>query len=235
MGLSKRLSCIAGHIEGVDCAADIGTDHAYLPIALIREGRAKRVIAMDVREQPLKRAERNIREAGVQDQIELRLSDGAQRLKPGEASVISIAGMGGALMTRILKDRLEVFLQAEALYLSPQSEIGDFRRSLMELGFCIRDEWMLQEEQQFYVIMEAGAGQEDRRYTPCELRCGRALLQKKDPVLWDYLSRERRIKEQVLEQLRVQAPEAVASRKQELIQDLKLLSEAAGYYQEGEQ
>lgn len=222
---------IAECIEGADCAADIGTDHAYLPIALIRQGRAKHVIAMDVREKPLLRAKKNIKEAGIGDQITLRLSDGAEKLLPGEASVISISGMGGALMSRIIAARPEVFHAAKKLYLSPQSELAAFRRQLMELGFHITDEWIVSEDGKYYFILQAEAGREDTAYEPCELYFGRQLLNKKDQVLYAFLQHERCVQEKVLHQLMQLDTKNAAVRLQEVKEHLGVIDAAMNYYQ----
>ena len=80
--------------------ADIGCDHGYLSIYLLESGKKDRAIAMDVRPGPLSSAEENIRLAGLSDSIELRLSDGLEKLSIGEADTVVIAGMGGPLMER---------------------------------------------------------------------------------------------------------------------------------------
>jgi tRNA (adenine22-N1)-methyltransferase len=230
MILSKRLNCIARHIEHEDCVADIGTDHGYLPIALVKQGRAARVIAMDLRKQPLLRAQSNIRDAGVENQITLRLSDGAEQLLPGEASVINISGMGGELMGRILATKPEVFHSAKQLYLSPQSEIAAFRKQLMEMGFHITDEWMVEEDGKYYFIMQAASGTETKAYTACELHFGRHLLQKQDPVLYTYLQREKHIQERVLARLEVVQSDNALLRRRGVDARLGLIGEACAYY-----
>ena len=107
MRLSKRLETIvkqAALVCGGEAAADVGTDHGFVPIRLIEEGAADRVIAMDVRKGPLMRAQEHVIQFGMEEQIETRLSDGLEKLMPGEAKTVIIAGMGGELMLRILRD-----------------------------------------------------------------------------------------------------------------------------------
>lgn len=94
LNLSDRLRLIAGLIKKGSKVADIGTDHGYLPIFLVKSGITDRVIAMDVRKGPLKKAEDNTRAFCVSDQIELRLSDGLAALEKGEADTVTISGMG---------------------------------------------------------------------------------------------------------------------------------------------
>ena len=85
MRLSKRLALVASFVNEGSSLADIGTDHGYIPIALTRQGKVTRAIAMDVRKGPLERAREHIREYHLEERIETRLSDGAERLKAGEA------------------------------------------------------------------------------------------------------------------------------------------------------
>ncbi len=232
MVLSKRLSRIAECIGYADCVADIGTDHAYLPIALIKQRRAEHVIGLDIREKPLMRAKANIREAGLEDRITLRLSDGAEKLLPGEADLICISGMGGALMGRILADRPEVFQTAKRLYFSPQSELCAFRSLLMKLGYRITDEWMVCDEGKFYFIIQAEAGETQKEYAPYELHFGRHLLMKRDRELYGFLQRERRIQSQILARLLGLHTEHAAVRIKEIKSYLNIIEEACSYYSE---
>ena len=104
MRLSDRLECILACCGSGNCVADVGTDHGQVPIELVSRGRFSGAVAMDVRTGPLQRAEEHVRQRGLRDKIDLRLSDGLEKLAPGEADVIVIAGMGGPLMGRILQD-----------------------------------------------------------------------------------------------------------------------------------
>ena len=104
MKLSKRMQRLASLVAGGNRLADVGTDHGYIPIALIEEGRIPGAIAMDVNQGPLLRAEAHIREFGLSTYIETRRSDGLAGLAPGEADTVLIAGMGGRLTVRILEE-----------------------------------------------------------------------------------------------------------------------------------
>ena len=103
--------------------ADIGTDHAYVPIALVQRQKIKGAIAMDINEGPLARAQEHIRAARLEEYIQTRLSDGAEALLPNEADSILIAGMGGELILHILTEGESVCSTAKELILQPQSEI----------------------------------------------------------------------------------------------------------------
>ena len=89
--------------------ADVGTDHGFVPIRLMETGTVRHVVAMDVRKGPLSRAAEHVREYHMEDRIETRLSDGLQELKAGEADTVIIAGMGGELMLRILRDGAHMY------------------------------------------------------------------------------------------------------------------------------
>ena len=102
--LSSRLQAIASMVEEGGILADIGTDHGYLPIRLLEDGKISGAIAADINRGPLLRAEEHVREKGFDDRISLRLSDGFLAVLPGEADAAVIAGMGGPLTIRILEN-----------------------------------------------------------------------------------------------------------------------------------
>ena len=188
MQLSKRLRAVAALITADGTLADIGTDHAYLPICLTKEKRIAHAIAMDVNPGPLKRARAHIAQYGLGDVIETRLSDGLAALMPGEADSVVIAGMGGALMTRILEEGKEKFRRSEneevlldetdrdkdsrssesrdmsrgvrELILQPQSEIWLVRGWLDQSGWEIVREDMVCEDGKYYPMMRAERVQE---------------------------------------------------------------------------
>ena len=112
--------------------ADIGTDHAYVPIALVQRQKIKGAIAMDINEGPLARAQEHIRAARLEEYIQTRLSDGAEALLPNEADSILIAGMGGELILHILTEGESVCSTAKELILQPQSEIHKVREYLRQ-------------------------------------------------------------------------------------------------------
>lgn len=136
-------------------AADIGTDHAYVPVYLVQQKKVSRAVAMDVNPGPLSRARRTVEAAGLKDQIDLRLSDGLTKLRAGEAECIILAGMGGALITRLLREGLDRCQAAGQLVLAPQSETELVRRFLREQGFVIDREDMVLEDGKFYPVIHA--------------------------------------------------------------------------------
>jgi len=200
--ISKRLEMIVGLVPACDCAADIGTDHGYVPISLAKRGDVKKIIGMDIRKMPLEKARENVKSEGLEDKIELRLSDGAAALKEGEADVIVISGMGGSLIAKIMREREDVFKKASLLVLSPQSEIAQFRRTILLNGYDIKEESVLEEDGKYYFLMTVSFDDvlhDD--YSDEELTYGRAGLIKKDPVLREFIKRDIRLSEDVLKKL----------------------------------
>ena len=110
MQLSLRLSAIADLVTEGNRLVDVGCDHGYLPVYLIQQKKIPSAIAMDVRKGPLSRAQEHIRQYGLEEYIQTRLSDGLEGLKAGEGDTLVIAGMGGPLMERILTDGRSVRL-----------------------------------------------------------------------------------------------------------------------------
>ena len=130
MKLSKRLETILDmakrwvsgqEAEGQNeiCAADVGTDHGFVPICLVERGIVGRALALDVRTGPLLRAQEHVRERGLQERIELRLGDGLSPIEPTEAQLVILTGMGGELMLRILRENAQVRKSVRGFIFSP--------------------------------------------------------------------------------------------------------------------
>lgn len=151
--LSERLTCACSLVTDGLVLADIGTDHAFLPIERCRSGRTPSAIAADVRPGPLSRAEAHVREAQMEDRIECRLSDGFSAIRPGEVQTAVITGMGGLLICDILRRGAETVDSLQELILGPQSEPADVRRCAAEMGFAIDREEMIEEDGKFYVLI----------------------------------------------------------------------------------
>ncbi|MGL5434312.1 MAG: tRNA (adenine(22)-N(1))-methyltransferase [Lachnospiraceae bacterium] len=224
INLSKRLCTIASFAEIGSRVADIGTDHAYIPIYLIQQGLADHAIAMDIGKGPLLRAREHIARYGLAEHIETRLSDGLQQLLPGEADTVIIAGMGGELMLRIITAGSHVKESVNRWILSPQSELEEFRRGLEALGLTIGAETMLCEEDKYYTVMLAEPGPmhypDDWRY-----RYGDLLIREHDPVLAEYLIKEEQTLLKIKAQLSGQQSDGAYLRLQEVTEALRQVRE----------
>lgn len=214
--LSERMLRTAEFISRGNRTADVGCDHAYTSIYLVEQGIAPRVIAMDVNAGPLARAEENVRRFGMEEKISLRLSDGLEKLQPGEVDAILIGGMGGPLMERILSAYPEKVAGVKELVLQPQSEIAAFRRFVRRIGFRITEEDMLFEDGKYYTILRAEHG-EDVMWTEEEYLYGKYLRKEAYAVLREFLAWERETIGTVLDGLSKAGTEKAGKRREELL------------------
>ena len=137
--LKPRLRMVYESVPINSVVADIGTDHAFLPIALINGGKATKVIACDINEGPLSVAAKNVQNAGVNN-IELRLSDGLEKVTPGEVDVVTVAGMGGDLISGIISKAKWLKEYKTTLILQPMSSADSLREGLYKEGYRIISE-----------------------------------------------------------------------------------------------
>ena len=217
MELSKRLQAVADLVTAHYKLADIGTDHAYIPIYLTQQKKITEAIALDVNEGPLQRAEEHIRENGLEAEIETRLSNGFQALQPGEVRSAVIAGMGGGLVIRILTEGEEVVHKLEECILQPQSEIEKVRAFLLEKGYEFLEEDMVCEDGKYYPMMKVKPGEmTGESWKPEELEYGKYLLAAAHPALKQFLEREIQICQGVLESLAKQDTERAKERRREV-------------------
>ena len=225
--LSKRLSAVAQLVTITGILADVGTDHGYIPVYLTGKEQIKKAIAMDVNQGPLERAQEHIRQYGLENRIETRLSDGLQALKPKEVEGIVIAGMGGNLMKRILMQGEQVAHTAKELILQPQSEVMEFRKFLWESGYTIVAEDMVLEDGKYYPMMRVVYENAQKEIPDVlALKYGEKLLEQKHPVLKQYLLWQRMQKEKILGNLQKNAKKDVSSRKEEIEEELSYIAHA---------
>lgn len=249
MELSKRLNAVASLVTEGYRLADIGTDHAYIPIFLISTGKISNAIAMDVNHGPLLRAEENIRTHGLQERIITRISDGFAAMKRDEADSAIIAGMGGPLMIRILSKGADIVYSLKECILQPQSEIEKVRAFLLEEGFFFLREDMVEEDGKYYPMMKVRPPRREPevrsnseyeepeweeysmyRWDETELQYGKLLLEDKNPVLREYLQREIRIRTKILNRLKDSNSPEVRRRIAELEEELKIAEKGMEYY-----
>ncbi len=159
--LTDRLNCIINYVNA-DIVADIGTDHGYVATELIRLGRAKRVIAADVRQGPLNAAIENIKRYKMEDRIETRLGSGLSVIKPYEAEATVIAGMGGELICDILARDIKTARSME-LFLQPMNAQYELRKYLEKNKFTVKKEDIVTEGERVYNILIVCDG-EDEEY-----------------------------------------------------------------------
>ncbi len=235
MELSKRLQKVADLVTEGASVADIGTDHAYIPIYLIKNHKVDRAIAMDVNKGPLERAKEHILAEGLEGKIDTRLSDGMEALDPYEVDEIITAGMGGALVIKILTDYPQVTESLKCGILQPQSEIHKVRRFLNHQGYKILAEDFVEEDGKYYPMMKVDfRAHASEAYTRCQYFYGKRLLEEKHPVLRQYLDRDKKIKEGILSKLNQKMKEKPQDRILDRIhgveEELKIIEEALSVY-----
>ncbi len=155
--LTDRLKRVKSHVDK-EIIADIGTDHAYVPIALAEDGTIKKAVACDVREGPLSIAHDNIKKHGFLHIIETRLGSGLSVLKEDEANQIIIAGMGAVTIMNILKDDENIARRADKLILQPMNGQADLRKFLIKNGYTIFNEDLAVEGRKVYQIFDVKSG-----------------------------------------------------------------------------
>ena len=240
MELSKRLQAVAGLISEGNRLVDVGTDHGYIPIYLVENKKIPSAIAMDVKTGPLSRAEEHIRQAGLNAYITCRLSDGLERLQPGEGESLLLAGMGGNLMVRILTDRTNVRDSFREIILQPQSAHVLVRKEMETAGWRTEKEDMILEDGKFYPMMRfvpVGKAEDEAGFfcqNEAEYAYGKLLLRERHPALKKYLDKQWKIFGTLADQLKSQ-PEtdrssAAVRRLEELNEEIAVLKEALAYY-----
>lgn len=253
MVLSKRLQAVAEMVGSGMTLADVGTDHGYVPIYLVETGVCPSAVATDINEGPAERARANIAAHGLSERIQVRQGDGLHCVRAGETDAILIAGMGGPLMLRILREGAEQARAAKELILSPHSEWRAFRAGLAEDGFAVTDERMTEDGGKYYQILKAvhrsfsaapdapqRVAQQDtpEAFTSpdapqdeAELCYGALLLERRDEVLYRYLRQERdklrRIQIHLEEQQQTPAVSAAVCSSMEEIRTKLAVNEAA--------
>lgn len=213
--LGPRLRAIADLVPA-DCGllADVGTDHGYLPAALLLAGRIRRAVASDVGAMPLDRARRTAAELDLEEKMELRLGDGLSVLRPGEADAAVIAGMGGDTIVSILSAASWCRERGLLLLLQPMSRAEVLRRWLPENGFALLAEKLVQDKGVLYPIFTVQGGE----ITPIDAAAAWGGVLLEDDPLWGLYLEEQilRLQKAAAGLVRARDP-ALAARREEFL------------------
>lgn len=229
------------------CLCDVGTDHAHIPIKLLADGRIDRAIAMDVIEGPLGKARGNIALYGMEDRVILRLSDGLDAYRAGEAQGLVIAGMGGRIMSKILLREPEKTRDFEEIILQPQADPEFVRRAVRELGLYIDREKVVLEDNKYYPVMHVshsysegpdwgngGRPDEETRalYREAEDLFGPVLLRERDDMLRSYLLWQKGVNDRILHSLEraKDTGGAIGEKKAQISRKDRLIRAALEYF-----
>lgn len=153
VNISKRLSRIAQYIPHGAKLADIGSDHALLPVFAVQQGIAASAIAGEVNEGPYRAAVKQVNESGLAKQIEVRLGDGLSVLRQDEVDTVTIAGMGGGLISEILNRGASLLSSVNVMVLQPNVGEEAVRRWLYNNDWVLKDETILEEDGKIYEIL----------------------------------------------------------------------------------
>jgi tRNA (adenine22-N1)-methyltransferase len=193
---------IANFVPRGSKVADIGTDHAYLPIYLVQEGVCPSAVGGDVHRGPFEAALRAVREAGLGDAIAVKMGDGLAVVEPGEVEAVVIAGMGGGTIRGILEASPQVADQLVRLILQPMVDAAPLREWLLHNGWQIIDEELAEEENRLYEVIVAERAKNSLnqlngdlatglsiQLDPVLLEVGPKLVEKRHPLLAKHLDK----------------------------------------------
>ncbi|WP_088035757.1 tRNA (adenine(22)-N(1))-methyltransferase [Evansella clarkii] len=227
--LSKRLEKVASFVDKGAYVADIGSDHAYLPVYLIKNGIAKKAIAGEVNEGPLQSAIKQVKKHGLENKIQPRLGSGLSVIKGEAPDTVVIAGMGGPLISQILEEGKEDLEAVRKLILQPNVAADSVRRWLIENEWKLTQEAIMEEDGHIYEILTAEKGDPLALYsenTEKEIWLGPLLLKEKNSAFKKKWNRELR----QLENIRIQLDKA--SDSGELLDRKKEVEKKAGWIKE---
>ncbi len=218
--ISKRLELVASFVPQGAILLDVGSDHAYLPIELVKKGQIKGAIAGEVVEGPYQSAVKNVEAHGLKEKIQVRLANGLAAFEEADqVSVITIAGMGGRLIARILEEGLDKLANVERLILQPNNREDDLRIWLQDNDFQIVAESILEEAGKFYEILVVEAGQ--MKLSASDVRFGPFLSKEVSPVFVQKWQKEAAKLEFALGQI----PEKNLEERQVLVDKIQAIKE----------
>lgn len=222
--LSPRLRMALSMLSPCECLADIGSDHGYLITTAVQTGLAKRGVAIEINQLPFEQTHKTIRLHALAAVVDVRLGDGLDPLKKGEADALCIAGMGGGTIKGILSNGLDRLESVTQLVLQPNVDAHILRDFLLKNEFEIVDEHLVADGGFVYQVIKVQPGHEPREYDRLELEYGRLNLSRQSDLLKQIIVRDLNHWEGVLLELNKAKTESIAARRQQIelwVRDLK--------------
>ena len=220
-----RLERVAAHVPANARLADIGSDHAYLPVALMRRGAIAHAVAGEVALTPFTAAQRTVNENNLASLITVRLANGLMAIEPEDRiTAITLCGMGGETIRDILEQGKVRLSGEERLILQPNGGEQPLRQWLMDNGYRILHEELLLENRFYYEIIVAERA-EAVTYTAEQLYFGPLQMQARSPAFvakWQRMLRQKRKTLASLEQARQAVPK---QKVQEIVQQVKWIDQ----------
>jgi tRNA (adenine22-N1)-methyltransferase len=227
--LSKRLETVVSYIPKQSKIADIGSDHAYLPCYAVNKGIASSAIAGEVVKGPYLSAKKQVEDAELTQEVEVRLGNGLEVISPGEVDCITIAGMGGALIASILEAGKAKLTNQPRLVLQPNVSARSIRTWLMDNEWDLIGEEILEEDDKVYEILVAEKGNPRRHYSgelEKELLLGPFLMKECNDAFLKKWNQELHQWKNILNNMeKAEKTDALEERKRELIQKIKMVEE----------
>jgi len=189
--LSKRLQAVADLVDPGCYLADVGSDHAQLPVYLLQKGTVKWVQAIENKMGPYLRMKAALDGAGFASHVLCTLADGLDELS-SEVSALTICGIGGLLTCQILEKNPHKLDNISSIILDPHRDLVAVRERVSSLGFHIIDETIVYEDKIYYSIIKWGRGAPSEPYSEDELLFGPILMHKKGDIYHDYIVDQRK-------------------------------------------
>lgn len=227
--LDVRLQAVAESIIKYNVLADIGSDHGYLPIFLLKHDQINQAIVTDINSMPLENSKKNAEKYNVDERCDFRLGGGLSVLEENECDVISICGMGGDTIASILSNDLQIAYSAQKLILQPMTNQIVLRKYLVRNHFQITSEKIVKDKHLYYQIITAQKGDENNLYKEeIDFEFPKSLLYNKDRIMHQYILYKMKTEERILARL-------LKKGKSDLIQTcndrLKNIKELIKYYE----
>ncbi|AMN36502.1 tRNA (adenine(22)-N(1))-methyltransferase [Clostridium perfringens] len=225
MELSKRLKRIAEHVDKCESVADIGTDHGYIPIYLVKEGICEKAIASDINKGPIEKAKVNVAFEGVSNKIKCLLGPGLNPLKVGEVNGVILAGMGGNLTRDILLADMEKVKKYDFIILQPAQNPEVLREFLYKNDYEIIDEDLIKDEGRFYELFKVKYNENSEKLVfedELEYEVSPLLREKNHPLFKEFIEEKINRCETILSFIK-EDTEAAKKRKSDLEEKINKL------------
>ena len=229
MELSKRLDLIVNHIKDCDTLVDVGTDHGYIPIHVVKSGICKSAIASDINKDPLDKAKLNAIFEEVDEKIDTRLGGGLSTVEVNEVEACVIAGMGGNLIRDILEADKEKTKGFKFLILQPAQNPEVLREYLYTNGYEVIEEDLCIDEDKYYELFKVRVKEgEETSLDPIYYEISPKLLRDRHPLMKDYITYKKEKYEKILGFIEDDT-ESAEARKNELEAKINILTNLENY------
>lgn len=227
--LSERLIRVAHYVPKGARVADIGSDHAYLPCYLCLQDDTSTAIAGEVNEGPYQSAKKQVLRVGLTDRIDVRKGNGLEVIQAGEVDVLTIAGMGGGLITTILDEGKKKLQGVSRLIVQPNVAAETIRVWLRQNGWLLLEEEILEEDEKIYEILVAVPGDDSALYkedTERKLLLGPYLMQEQNQAFCKKWKNEMENWKRILRQFeQATMSEEIEQKREELTKQFHLVKE----------